>query len=263
MPEPTDTKSQLYFQEFGDAGSPPLFLLHGLYGDSTSMAPVATRFAERFRVIAVDALGHGRSPRPRAFTLQEQGRALNALIDSLGYESAVVLGVSMGSYIAAQAAVLEPSRVSQLVLVVTKGQGLTSSVVAYAQRSGFDLAHASMEDFMSFMADAIWSPDTLQQTRDELVALQGESAAELTADERTVIERSLAGFDLRPLLPSITARTLVISGRFDGLNPPAVGEEVAALIPGARFIVYQHSGHMLAFEEMERLFDDVTEMNAA
>ena len=89
---------------------------------------------------------------------------------------------------------------------------------------------------------------------------QDEPSHELTPDERGAIERSLAGFDLRPQLPSITARTLVISGRADGLNTPEVGQEVADLIPGARFEVYEHSGHMLAFEEKDRLVADVTEM---
>jgi 3-oxoadipate enol-lactonase len=115
-----------------------------------------------------------------------------------------------------------------------------------------------MEELIAFMAGALWSPDTTQERRDELMAQQGEPQQVLTAEERSAIDRSLAGFDLRPGLGSITARTLVISGRSDGLNPPESGEEVASLIPGARFEVYEHSGHMLAYEEMDSLVDEVT-----
>jgi 3-oxoadipate enol-lactonase len=249
---------RLAYREFGDPDSPPLVLVHGLYGDSWMMTDLATRFAGRFRVIAVDALGHGRSPRPAEFTLRDQGEALNELITSLGYESAAVLGVSMGSYVAAQAAVLEPERTSRLVLVVTKAHGRSSSTLAYAERMGFDLAAASMEEALAFMAGALWSPDTSAERRTEILAAQSESPVELTAEERAAIDRSLAGFDLRPGLPTITAPTLVVSGRSDGLNPPEAGEEVAALIPGSRFAVYEHSGHMLAFEEPERLVADAT-----
>src|ERR1700712_1139000 len=136
MTKPVVAAPELHFLEFGDAGDPPLFLVHGLYGDAASMAPLAEVFAARgFRVIAVDALGHGESPRPEGFTLVDQGAALDALIARLRYASAGVLGFSRGSYAAPQAAILEPSRVSKLVLVVTKGQGATSSVVAYAQRN--------------------------------------------------------------------------------------------------------------------------------
>ena len=111
------------------------------------------------------------------------------------------------------------------------------------------------------MAGALWSPDTTQERRDELLAQQGGAEQQmLTAEARAAIDRSLTGFDLRPQLPSITAPTLVISGLSDGLNPPEVGEEVARLIPGARFEVYEHSGHMLPVEEFDRLVDDVTAM---
>ncbi len=261
MADSIASESELYFQDFGNPDDPPLVLLHGLYGDSTTVVPLAEAFAARgFRAIAADALGHGRSPRPEGFTLADQGAAVDALIARLGYDTAAVVGISMGSYIAAEAAILEPSRVSRLVLVVTKGQGATSSTVAYAQRHGFDLANATMEETVAFLAGALWSPDTTQERRDQLLAQAGSEPPVLTPEQRAAIDRSLTGFDLRPQLPSITARTLVISGLSDGLNPPEVGEEVARLIPGARFEVYEHSGHMLPVEEFDRLVDDVTAM---
>jgi 3-oxoadipate enol-lactonase len=251
--------SSLFYLEFGDAGNPPLVMLHGLYGDSSTMASLAERFADRFRVFAPDALGHGRSSRPAGFTLEDQGRVLNGFVAAFGYDSAALLGVSMGSYLVTEAAILEPARTSKLVLVVPKAHGTTSSSVAYARRMGFDLSAASPEEMVAFMAGALWSPHTSQERRDELLAdAQPESQIVLTAEERDAVERSLAGFDLRPGLPSITAPTLVISGAADGLNPPAAGEELARLIPDAHFEVYEHSGHMLAAEETDRLVAEVT-----
>jgi len=250
----------VFYRAFGASDLPPLVLVHGLYGDSASVAPLAERFAGAFRVIAPDALGHGRSARPEGFTLARQGRMLDALVAALGYESAALVGYSMGSYLAAQAAILEPARVSRLVLAVGKAHGTTSSSVAYAERMGFDLAGASPQELMEFMAGALWSPDTSPERR---AAIMQESA-ELTdlvvlgPEEQAAVERSLRGFDLRPDLHLITAPTLVISGRDDGLNPPSAGEELAHGIPGARFEVYEHSGHMLAYEETERFVADVT-----
>lgn len=253
-----DQDAPLFFRTSGREDLPPLVLIHGLYGDSSTMTPIAERLSDRFRVITIDALGHGRSPRPDAFTLLDQGKAVNELLAFLGYESATIAGVSMGSYIAAQAAILEPARTAHLVLVVTKGSGTTSSTAAYAARHGFDLAAASLDEALAFMAGAMWSPETTEDRRAALFAQQTAQQIELDASERAAIDRSLQGFDLEPALGAITARTLVIAGRSDGLNPPEVGEQVASLIPDARFTVYEHSGHMLAYEEMDRLVLDIT-----
>jgi 3-oxoadipate enol-lactonase len=252
---------RIFFRTFGSDELPPLVLVHGLYGDSAGLAPLAERFADRFRVIAPDAIGHGRSARRDGFTLADQGRMLDALAAALGYDAVAMVGISMGSYLTAQAAILEPSRLSRLVLVVSKAHGTTSSSVAYAKRMGFDLAAAAPEELLAFMSGAIWSPDTPQERRDAIMADLAALAdvVVLGPQEQAAVERSLAGFDLRPDLGRITAPTLVLSGRADGLNPPSSGEELVAGIPGARFEVYEHSGHMLTFEETDRFVSDVTE----
>ena len=46
--------------------------------------------------------------------------------------------------------------------------------------------------------------------------------------------------------------TLVVSGRYDVLNPPTDGEELAGLLPDATFEVFERSGHLLSWEEPER-----------
>ncbi len=107
------------------------------------------------------------------------------------------------------------------------------------------------------MSEAVWSPHTSQEQRDELLQAAAPDRTVLTPEEQGAVERSLAGFDLRPGLPTITAPTLVISGEADGLNPPAAGRELADHIPNARFEVYEHSGHMLAYEEADRLVADI------
>ena len=68
----------------------------------------------------------------------DHGRDLLALIESLGYDKAFVFGVSMGSYVALQAAVLDSSKIDKLVLVVTKGYGSTSSFATKLKEQGID-----------------------------------------------------------------------------------------------------------------------------
>lgn len=258
MPDIEVNALTVHYEEYGDPHGPLLVLMHGLYGESATVAPLAARLSGRFRVVAPDALGHGRSARPDGFTLADQGRMIDGLIAALGADSAALIGISMGSYLAAQAAITEPARISRLVLVVGKAHGTTSSVAAYAKRMGFDLSAATREETVAFLAGAVWSPDTPAERRAEILEAQADAQPiELSVVEKAAVEASLAGFDLRPELPSITAPTLVISGASDGLNPPEAGRELASLIPGARFEVYEHSGHMLTHEEPDRFVADV------
>ena len=66
---------------------------------------------------------------------------------------------------------------------------------------------------------------------------------------------AMRGFDFRPDLPHLKVPTLVISGRHDVLNPPEAGEEVAHLIPNARFEMLEDSGHLATLEETPRLLE--------
>lgn len=258
MPTTTVNGTSIFYCEFGDADRPTLVLVHGLYGESSSLTSLAERFAARFHVIVPDAIGHGRSEHPASFTLEDQGRMLNALPAAVGIEPGALVGISMGSYLSAQAAVLAPSLWSHLVLVVGKAQGVTSSVAAYAARVGLDLSGVTQEEMVALLSDAMWSPATSEDRRAAITADRNADGVVLTADERVAVERSLAGFDLRLGLPAIATPTLVLSGRSDGLNPPEAGEEVASLIPDARFEVYEESGHMLPWEEQDRFVEDVT-----
>jgi 3-oxoadipate enol-lactonase len=80
----------------------------------------------------------------------------------------------------------------------------------------------------------------------------------LTPHQSAAANKALERFDFRPRLPEITAETLVISGKYDGLNPSAEGKLCASLIPKATFVEMPYSGHFPMLEESEaysRLID--------
>jgi len=260
MPSITVNGVRLVYDVHGDPTKPPLFILHGLYGNR-HLGSTIDLFTDDFCVIAYDARGHGDSDKPAHYTLEDHGYDLLELIAALGYVRAHVMGISMGSYIAQQAAILDPGRIDRLVLVVAKGHGKTSSVLRYLTSKGLNPADMDQEQLVAAMEDAIWSPDTTPERRqkimDEQMAALPEGTRELTPDEKRAVDAALANFDLRPGLGTVNVPTLVISGRADGLNPPEMGREVADLIPGSQFLVFDHSGHMLIVEEPVRLKQEV------
>lgn len=95
----------------------PLILLHGNGESSGYFVNQTDRFANEYRVIAVDTRGHGASPRGnKPFTLETFADDLKNLLDSLNIEKASILGFSDGGNIAVIFALKYPERVASLVL---------------------------------------------------------------------------------------------------------------------------------------------------
>jgi pimeloyl-ACP methyl ester carboxylesterase len=110
---------RLSYREYG-AGARVVVLTHGLLMDHrmyTRLAPTLARAGHR--VIAVDMLGHGASQQPHdmtAYSMQQYGRDVLALLDHLDVAEAVIGGTSLGANVALEAAVAAPDRVRGLVL---------------------------------------------------------------------------------------------------------------------------------------------------
>lgn len=95
----------------------PLLLLHGNGEDHGYFDRQISAFMPYYRVIAVDTRGHGRSPRGEApFTILQFADDLRDFMDSLGLESAHILGFSDGGNIALTFALRYPERVRKLIL---------------------------------------------------------------------------------------------------------------------------------------------------
>ena len=243
---------RIAFDTFGSLKKKPLFLIHGLTGQRMSMETLAQQLSDAYFVITYDCRGHGQTDHPAAYNLEDHGRDLLALIDALGYEQASVLGASMGSYIALQAAELDPAKIDKLILVTAKSydDGSGSSVQRLLREEGLDMATASAEERSRVLSTALWSPNVSKETLAALaprMKLSGDNVVALTAEETAAVNQALVGFDLREDLTKVSCQTLVISGTYDRINPPAFGKEIAEKIPNAEYAEFP-GGHLLTME---------------
>lgn len=115
----TATQHSLFVRQ--DVGSGrPIVLLHGLFADGTQWIKIVDLLKHDYRVIVVDLLGHGRSPRPKdaSYTPQEHMRALRNALESIDATNDLTLvGYSMGGAVALTYSATYPESVEQLYLI--------------------------------------------------------------------------------------------------------------------------------------------------
>src|SRR5438067_1155616 len=120
---------ELYYEEHGRGD--PLLLIMGLAADSTAWMFQVPDFARRYRTIAFDNRGVGRSSRPPGpYTIHQMADDAAGLLDALDLQRAHVLGVSMGGMIAQELALRHPERVHLIqspTLVITRDADLLVS----------------------------------------------------------------------------------------------------------------------------------------
>ena len=245
----------------------PFVLLHGQGGNINMWQPEIDHFSRSFQTIAIDSRGHGRSDKPASYTLEDHVDDVLGVIDALGIPTVYLMGISMGSTIAQGVATREPHRVSKLVLVVPRPAGKSSPVARFLAEHAEELKGKSPEEAQAFVRESLFAPTTgaeVKSANEAFIREQAEAGLMLTPEQamaasRAMGGRNMEGFDFRPLLPRVTARTLVISGRYDPHHSPEEGQEIADLVPGAQFVVMERSGHVRNREEPERFLAVVDE----
>jgi 3-oxoadipate enol-lactonase len=223
----------------------PLILIHGVGLDITEWDYEIDRLSKRFKTLALDCRGHGRSDKPDNYTLQNHIDDIIGLMNYYKIEKTFLYGVSMGSYIGQGVAISVPERIDKLILTVPKSNGLTSSIQRIMKENPKEFEGLNLhETFLALLKYIAYNPETLKRYIYNI-------ETKLTQEQFANANKALIGFDFRNDLSKIIAKTLVISGKYDKLNPPSEGNICASLIPKATFIEMQYSGHVPMLEEPE------------
>jgi pimeloyl-ACP methyl ester carboxylesterase len=244
-----------------DAGEGPLVVLAHCYAGSRAVwAPVARRLVARGRrVVLWDQRGHGESTvGADGLTVARLGEDLRDVLDAVDAHGAVLVGHSMGgmavmALIGDHPAVVA-DRASAVVLVSTAavvpmrvvGPGLVATVASSRLATaavGGPFGHLLVRP--SVGRRPVWSH--LDATARLYAATAPETRAELL--------RSIAAMDLRPGLALCPVPAVIVAGSRDGLTLAGASVDIAGHLPRADVVILPDSGHMLPFEEPDRLAD--------
>jgi pimeloyl-ACP methyl ester carboxylesterase len=243
---------------------PPLVLVHGLSGCWPNWLEQMAVFAPERRVLALDLPGFGHSPGDAGdISMPGYARLLDRLLDQLGLERAAIVGNSMGGLIAAELAAAFPERVERLVLVSPAGLStyanrLTTRAMPVVRRLEQVLALGAA--WTASNSDSIATrPRMRELALKGVVAHPSRLPAALAAEQirgagtdgfMGALEAILE-FDLAERLPLIKCPSLVVWGTKDRLITVRDADRFAELIPGARKVVYEDTGHMAMLERPE------------
>jgi proline iminopeptidase len=261
---------QLFVSELGDG--PPVVVLHGGPGASHDyLQPSFSRLADEFHLYFYDQRGGGRSPvvRPREIGWRDHVADLESLRREWGFQRLTLLGYSWGGLLALLYASQYPDRVRALPLVApATGWGdyhrrfqeefnrRSGAAEVKRMRAELDASGLEQQDsttywqrrFILSVAGYFRDP---RNARDVTPFVVQEQARQATW-------ASLKGFgpELRRSLETLQVPTLILHGRYDPIPMDWV-EELAAVMPEARLVVLEESGHLPYVEQAERTFAEL------
>jgi len=243
----------------------PVVLIHGVGLDAAIWEAQATALAERYRVVAYDMLGHGRSAcPPGARALGDFVDQLAELLDALELRRVALVGFSMGGLVARAFAAAYPERVSHLALLSTAYERSPEEQTAILTR----LAQAETEGPTTLVAAALdrWFSPGFRTAHPEVVARIRERLASnddegFLAAYRVFAEADsqMAAFlDSRGLAGEgadgggrIACPALIVTGEEDPGSSPAMARRLADAIAGARCLILPGMRHLALMEAPE------------
>lgn len=227
----------LYYEIHGPADAPPLILSSGLGGSASYWAPNIPALAERFRVIAYDHRGTGRSDRalPDAATTVMAADML-ALLDALAIERAHVLGHALGGLAALELARMAPGRVDRLVVVNGWPSLDRQTARCFATRLTL-LEAAGTRAFLEAQPLFLY-PATWLSSHDDDLRAEAERQLAHWPGNATMVARidGARAFDCRDWAGDLAAPVLLVSASDDLLVPWTCSQRLAELIGRERAV---------------------------
>jgi len=256
------------YVDLGEQGEHrPIVFIHGLSGQWQNWLENIPRFAQSRRVVAMDLPGFGLSEEPaEKITIELYGRVVAELCTRLELAPAVVVGNSMGGFVAAEVAIRRPEIVERLMLLSSAGvsqmDAAKQPVLAAGKVAGL-LATSNVAQMrmtaqrpnlrhwvMSLVCrhPSLIKPDLMFEG-----LMKGAGKPGFGAGLRACLE-----YDFRDRLPDIGCPTMVVWGEKDMIIPVRDADTFVSLIDDARKVIFEDTGHVPMLER-PRSFNDCLE----
>ncbi len=258
----------LHVELYGPPDGPPVVLTHGWGGDATEWYYLRRELAARFRVIAWDLPGLGRSTQPddRDFGLDKMARDLEAVLGLAGGRPAVLVGHSIGGMIGLTFCRLFPEamgpRVAGLVLVHTtytnpvhtKVPTWLLPVIQKPILQPLCWVTVALSPLARLLIGMSYLNGSAHRSNHHSLYAGGETRGQLEWTTQFMLRASPAvlargtlgmfGYDATDVLPAVRVPVLVVGGDKDVTTIPEASRKIAADVPGADLLMLAPARHM-------------------
>jgi pimeloyl-ACP methyl ester carboxylesterase len=267
MPTATNGAIELYYETFGIQDDPVVICLPGM-GNQLIIYPEEFCLAlvdRGFFVIRMDNRDAGLSTateEPVTYTLSDMANDTVAVLDAVGVETAVVLGLSLGGMVAQQLAIDHPDRVRALVsLASTPGEeGLPTATAEV-----LEALTAPTEPTIELQIEAdirhrkLWAnPDWYDVDPLRAFFTELHNRAFVPGGGMRQFTAAMGSPSRIEGLQALDVPTLVVHGENDTLLPPEHGRRTAELIPGAEYLEIEGMSHDFVYQVWPPLIEAMT-----
>ncbi len=247
------TGVRLRYLEQGDPAGRPVILLHGITDSWFSFSGVVPGISKSHRVYALDLRGHGDSDRPaEGYAPRDMAADVIAFMDALGIRRATLVGHSMGTFVAQQAALAAPERIAGLVLIAS-ATTVRNEVTLELQQAMASLPDAVPADFaMEFQASTVH-----QRVPEEFMIRVVSESRKVPA---RVWRAALAGLLETERFTGMGGSripALLIWGDRDGMFSRSEQAALVTALPIASLKVYRETGHAPHWERPKEVVRDL------
>ncbi len=253
MPKVTANGIEIYYESHGEGQ--PLVLISGIGYTNWQWHRMVPYLADRFRVITFDNRGVGQTDKPAGpYSAHMLAADTVGLLDTLDIEKAIIMGHSMGGFIAQALAIEFPHKVDKLILCSTSFGGPRQvPVTPEAMKVLTDVSGDPLTRFRNglFISTAPGWAEQNQDIIQEWIEWRAANPIEPAPYQAQLaigldLMKEEAAFEHQ--LPRIHAPTLILFGQYDMVVPPGNATLLAEKIADSSVVILPNAGHFFPIE---------------
>ena len=250
--KPVINSNTLAFETFGDPAKPAVVFIHGFPFNKKMWQPQIDALKNDYHVIIYDVRGHGESEvGDGQYTIELFVDDLIGLLDYIQLKTVVLVGLSMGGYIALRAMERHPERIRALVLCDTKSEpDANENKIRRAQQMQ-SIKEKGLKPFTEGFLKAVFYEKTFQTNVLAVEIIRNIILSNSVAGISGALLALAARTDTTSSLANIKVPTLVLVGDHDPLTPYASSRTLKEHIRNSELHIIPDAAHMSNLENVD------------